>query len=179
MILRIIIWGMFLIGGSFLSVYFDLKFVFTRNLLVNFWWHFVTLPIGAVLLWVVIRISRYTGRLLAHYGREGDNVAPMETNKLVTADVYSCMRHPMHLVLFFFPLSFALIEGSFVFIFIVVPAEILIILFLIKFIEEPGAIKKFGSSYREYMNKVPMFSFKKECLKKMIFDKPLPDSRKN
>ncbi|MHA1228444.1 MAG: methyltransferase family protein, partial [Candidatus Hodarchaeales archaeon] len=80
-----------------------------------------------------------------------------------TTGFWECMRHPMHLALLFFPLSVALILGSPTFIIILAPLEILIMLAMIKFIEEPEAISKFGDAYREYQKQVPMFNLRPEC----------------
>ena len=86
------------------------------------------------------------------------------------------MRHPMHLGLLLFPLSFAFLTGSPSFIFIISPAEMLLMLLLIKLIEEPEAVRKFCDEYREYMKQVPRFCFRKECLKE-LFKKVRPNKK--
>jgi protein-S-isoprenylcysteine O-methyltransferase Ste14 len=78
------------------------------------------------------------------------------------------MRHPMHLGLFLFPLSFALLVGSISFIIIIVPFEILLMIIMIFTIEEPEAIKKFGQDYKDYRDKVPAFNLSYSCLKKLF-----------
>lgn len=81
-----------------------------------------------------------------------------DVNKLVKNDIYSCMRHPMHLSLLFVPISIAFIIGSPAFILIVAPVEMIFIILMIKLVEEPEAIKKFGDDYIEYKKQVPMFN---------------------
>ena len=176
MIFRLIMWVLMLVGGGALGLWLDGRWLWARALLLNPWWHLVTLPLGALLLWGVMRTSRYTGRLLAHLGRQGNDVPRMDTNKLVITDVYTCMRHPMHLGLLFFPLAVALILGSPSFIFILAPLEAVMMIVLIKLVEEKEALAKFGDDYRAYMQKTPMFSFRSACIRKML-GKPLPKTK--
>ena len=107
--LRIFIWVVMLVGGSGLGLWLDWRWF--HSWLVNPFFHLATLVIGGLLLSLVLRASRHTGRLLARMGREGE-IPRLETNKLVVEEVYGCMRHPMHLGLLFFPWSVALILGS-------------------------------------------------------------------
>ncbi len=160
MIVRLLIWIIMLIGGGALGIWLDLRWFPT--LFSNLLFHLVTLAAGILLLRLVMRASRNTGRALARMGRKGD-IPRMETDTLVTTGVYACMRHPMHFGLLFFPWSVALILGSPTFIFIISPLEMIFMLALIKFVEEPEAIRKFGAAYQEYQKKVPMFNFRPEC----------------
>jgi len=121
--------------------------------------HVVTIIIGIVLLKFVLLTAKYTGRTLAKPGKK-EGAKRFNVNKLVKEDIYSCMRHPMHLGLFFAPLSIALIIGSPAFILIVAPVEMIFIILMIKLVEETEAIKKFGNDYIEYKKQVPMFNFK-------------------
>jgi len=152
-------------GGAALSLYLDpVLFV---NIKTGFVFHSISIFIGLLILVLVMRISKNTGRTLAKYGRKGD-LKRMETNVLVKQGVYSYMRHPMHLGLLLFPMSFAFLIGSLSFILIVAPAEIIFMLVMIKFVEEPEAIKKFGKDYVEYKNQLPWFCFKIDCLKALL-----------
>ena len=160
-----LIWFIFLFGGAALGIFLDLRWF--PQLWHSLWFHGATLLPGLLLLRLVMLISRNTGRYLARKGREGE-VPRMQTNRLVTDGMYGCMRHPMHLGLMLFPWSFALIVGSPAFILLIAPAETLLILLLIKVVEEPEARKKFGKAYDDYMKKVPGFSFRKECLKMLL-----------
>jgi len=166
-VIRIAIWIIMLVGGGFFSIYLDSIFFDGIHKIIAF--QILSFFAGIVLLLSLIRISQNTGRTLAKYGRKG-NLKRMETNKLVTEEVYKYMRHPMHLGLLFFPLSVAFLIGSPAFILFVAPVEIIFMLIMIKYLEEPGAIKKFGDEYLEYKKQVPWFCFKRECLK-MLFKK--------
>ncbi len=165
--LRMLIWAIMLIGGGALGIWLDLRWFHT--LFVNPVFHLVTLVVGVLLLRLVMRASRHTGRLLARMGREGD-IPRMETNKLVTKGVYACMRHPMHFGLLFFPWSVALILGSPSFILFTAPLEMLFIVVMIKMVEEPEAIRKFGDAYREYQKQVPMFNLRPACWRQILND---------
>ena len=163
--IRILIWIIFLFGGGALSIWLDLQLF--PHIFLNIYFHLVTFLFGIIILRFVMQASRNTGKTLAKFGREG-KVPRLETNTLVTTGIYACMRHPMHFGLLFFPFAFAFILGSPTFILVIYPGELIIMLLLIKFAEEPGAIRKFGDDYKNYMKQVPFFSFKTECLKKLF-----------
>jgi len=165
---RIFVWFVFLIGGGVFGVICDLK-IFPK-IFKNTVFHLITFILGVLLLKMVLRASKNTGRFLSKKGREG-NIPRMETNRLVTDGIYGCMRHPMHLGLLFFPLSVALLIGSPVFILFIAPFEMLLMLIMIKFIEEPEAVKKFGRKYIDYKKNVPFFSFKTSSLKILLAKK--------
>ena len=165
MILPILIWIIFLIGGGALGFWLDLQWF--PALFTNLFFHLVTLIVGILLLRLVLRASRNTGRALAKMGRESD-IPRMQTDTLVTTGFWECMRHPMHFASLFLSWSVALILGSPTFILMIAPLEILIILAMIKFIEEPGAISKFGDAYREYQKQVPMFNLRPECWHQLL-----------
>ncbi len=165
MIFRLIIWVLFIFGGLTLGIVLDLRY-FPK--IWHLWqWHLVSFLWGIFLLRIVVTISRNTGRILAKYGRKGE-LPRMETNQLVEDGPYGCMRHPMHLGLFLFPLAFAFLSGSLSFILIIAPSEIILMLIMIFVIEEPEAIRKFGNQYLEYRKKVPAFSFRWLCLKMLM-----------
>jgi len=155
-------------GGATLGLFLDNHFF---NIHVNIYFHGVSLIIGSLIIALVIRISKNTGRILAKYGRKG-NLKRLETNLLVREGAYSHMRHPMHLGLFLFPLSFAFIIGSPSFIILVAPFEMIVMLIMIKVIEEPEAIRKFGDQYLKYKSQTPWFCFKIKCLKELLKDVP-------
>lgn len=154
-----------ILGGGVLSIWLDLQWF--PEIFSSIFIHIITFVAGVFIFFFVMNASRNTGRFLAKFGRECD-VPRLETNKLVTTGIYSCMRHPMHFGLLFSPLSIALILGLPTFVLIIAPAEMIIILLLIKFVEEPQAIRKFGNDYKKYMEQVPFFSLKAECLRKLF-----------
>jgi protein-S-isoprenylcysteine O-methyltransferase Ste14 len=165
-------WIIMIFGGIVGGIYLD------RSLFPLLWsnwgYHVVSLLSGVALLLLVLKVSKNSGRTLAKYGRKGD-VPRMETNVLATDGLYTLMRHPMHLGLLFFPLSAALIVGSPSFTFIIAPVEMAVMIILIKILEEPEAISKFGDEYREYMDKVPMFCISIRCIKELL--RPVPPNK--
>jgi len=163
--LRIIIWIIMIFGGSILGYYFD--YLIFENVHQNISFHIVSLLVGIFLLFLVMKISKNTGRTLAKYGRKG-KLKRMQTNVLAKQGIYKYMRHPMHLGLFLFPLGIAFLIGSPSFILIIAPIEIIFMLIMIKLVEEPGAIKKFGDGYLNYKKQVPWFCFKIKCLKELF-----------
>ncbi len=162
---RMLFWLLLLLGGAALGVGLDLQLF--PALFRNPFWHLFTFVLGMGLLKPVRRAAANAGRALARYGREGE-LPRFETNRLVRKGPYACMRHPMHLALLFFPLAFALILGSASFALFVWPAEVLLMLFLIKTVEEPEALRKFGDEYRRYMAEVPAFNLRPDCLKRLF-----------
>ncbi|HHH38683.1 MAG TPA: isoprenylcysteine carboxylmethyltransferase family protein [Sedimenticola sp.] len=167
--LRIIVWSIFLVGGLLLSLYLD-RVLFPEHSVSPFR-HLISGVIGAWLLWLVLRIARNTGRTLAHFGRKG-TLPRLETNRLVTAGPYGCMRHPMHLGLMLFPLAVALLAGSPAFIFIVAPLEAAIMAMLVLTLEEREAIHKFGAAYLDYRRQVPAFTLRPACLRQLLGPAP-------
>jgi protein-S-isoprenylcysteine O-methyltransferase Ste14 len=163
--IRILIWFILLAGGLIAGPMLDMALF--PNLFCSISFHLVSFVFGAILLRLVINGARNTGRQLAHGGRVGD-LPRMETNRLVTTGLYRCMRHPMHLALLFFPLALALLEGSPSFIIIIWPMEVLFMLVMIRFVEEPGAKKKFGADYTTYEKEVPMFTLSRSCLQELF-----------
>ena len=156
-------------GGSILGYYLD--YLIFENVHQNIILHMVSFLIGVFLLSLVIKTSKNTGRTLAKYGRKG-KLKRMETNVLVKQGIYKYMRHPMHLGLFLFPVGIAFLIGSPSFILIIAPVEIIFMLIMIKLVEEPEAINKFGEQYLNYKKQVPGFCFKIKCLKKLLENVP-------
>jgi len=169
MIFRLTMWIVMILGGIAGGFYFDSYLFpsFHKNILL----HIFSFIIGVFLMTLVIKISKNTGRTLAKHGRKGE-LKRLETNVLAKDGIYKYMRHPMHLGLMIFPLSFAFLVGSPSFILIIAPIEIILMLILIKTIEEPEAIKKFGNEYLHYKKQVPGFCFKVKCLKELLKNVP-------
>lgn len=158
-----------LIGGAIISIIIDRSLF--PDLFGSLLLHSISFIAGIVLSLFVINGAKNTGRNLAREGRDGD-LPRMETNRLVTTGFYSCMRHPMHFVLLFFPLTLALIIGSPSFIIMIWPAEVLLMILMIRYLEEPEAEEKFGDDYRTYKKEIPMFSLSRPCLRQLFSKKP-------
>ena len=166
---RITFWIIMIFGGSAFGYYLD--FLIFENIHQNIVFHVISLLIGVFLLFLVMKISKNTGRTLAKFGRKGE-LKRMQTNVLVKQGAYMYMRHPMHLGLLLLPPGIAFLIGSPSFILIIAPIEIIFILIMIKLVEEPEAINKFGEEYLSYKKQVPWFCFKIKCLKKLLENVP-------
>ena len=173
--MRIFIWILMIFGGGFLGYYLDS--VLFQNIHKNYFYHLISFLIGIFILYLMVSISKNTGRTLARYGREGE-LKRLQTNMLVDRGVYKYMRHPMHLGLFLFPVGIAFLIGSPSFILIIAPLEIVFMFVMIKLYEEPEAIKKFGKEYVDYMKRTPAFCFKKNCLKELLKEIPKDNAEK-
>ena len=152
-------------GGAAAGLYLDA--LWFPQWLTDPLFHIISFIAGVLMVRLVMNSSRNTGRLLARLGREG-NLPRLQTNKLVTEGYYACMRHPMHLGLLLFPPAAAFLVGSISFIILISPLEISFMILMIKLVEEPQAIKKFGQAYEEYRKRVPMFSLRWSCLKDLF-----------
>lgn len=166
---RILIWLIMIIGGGILGYFLDCMMF--ENICRNIYFHVFSTLFGAFILFLVMKISKNTGRTLAKYGRKGE-LKRMQTNVLVDKGIYKYMRHPMHLGLFLFPFAIAFLIGSLSFILFIAPAEVIFMLILIYVVEEPEAIKKFGDNYLDYKKQVPAFCFKIKCLKELLKEIP-------
>ncbi|MBU0498844.1 MAG: isoprenylcysteine carboxylmethyltransferase family protein [Gammaproteobacteria bacterium] len=164
-LIRLILWVVMLGGGGVAGIWLDL-WLFPQ-LASNWGWHLASLLAGAALLKLVFRMSRVTGRALARQGRVGE-LPRMETNRLVTSGPYECMRHPMHLGLLLFPWAVALIIGSPSFLLYIAPVEMLLSVILIITLEEREVRHKFGLEYLAYRQRVPAFSLRPACLRRLL-----------
>ena len=161
-VVRIALWVFLLLGGAIYGVSKDID----TPLWHSYIFHVATLVLGYFVLVFAFRSAANGGRELKK-GRVGD-IPRLETNHLVTTGIYSCMRHPMLFGLTLLPLGVALITGSLTFITVIAPFEMIFIIFMVVIFEEWEVRKKFADEYKEYAEKVPMVSFKTECLKKLF-----------
>ncbi len=162
---RFIVWMIMIPIASAIAIFIDLKYFTELFYLTSF--HIVSTVLGLIILALIVIVARNTGRTLAKYGREGD-IPRMETNVLVDKGPYAKMRHPMHFALLFLPLGWGLLLGSPTFIFIIAPLEMIFILLMIKFVEEPEARRKFGKQYEEYSKDKPWFCIRPDCIKELF-----------
>ena len=153
-----------LVGGAVLAVYIDKGSTLFESLL----FHTISAFLGVVVIRLSFRAAANGGRELTK-GRDADTPR-LETNKLVTTGIYSCMRHPMLFGLTLLPLGWALLLGSPTFISIIAPVEMLFIVFMVIVFEEMEVKRKFTYAYEAYRQTVPMVSFKVACLR-MLFKK--------
>lgn len=127
-------------------------------------------------LWV--RVLGLVGILLAHFPlkRTGRLLRLMGgteeewgcTTKLVTTDIYRCVRHPHHVGVGVFMTSLGLLIGYWwSFIFITVTQWLWIIGFLY-LVEERELAEKFGEDYKAYRQRVPMLMADPRCLLEVL-----------
>ena len=161
-VVRILLWLLMLAGGAALGIYLD----FHSSLFRSPVFHLLTALFGLVITTLAFRSAANGGRELKK-GRIG-NIPRLETNRLVTTGIYSCMRHPMLFGLTLLPLGFALLVGSPTFITVIAPLEMLFIVFMVIVFEEMEVRKKFPGEYEKYKKTVPMVSFSSKCLKKLF-----------
>lgn len=125
----------------------------------------------------LVRLLGLIGMLLAHFPlkRTGRLLKAVEnprewgcTSRLVTTDIYQCVRHPHHLGIGIFMTFLGLLIGhlgSFLVITISQWAWIITFLFLV---EEKELIEKFGEEYKVYRQKVPMLFPKLLCVFRVL-----------
>ena len=164
-VVRIILWVFMLIGGAVVALFYDLD----HPLFYKFSFHIVSAGMGLVIIMFAFRAAGNGGRELSS-GRVGE-IPRLETNRLVTSGIYSCMRHPMLFGLTLLPLGWALLLGSPTFILFIAPFEMLFIVIMVVVFEEMEVRHKFGAAYRKYAEKVPMVSFRWHCLKRLFSKK--------
>jgi len=170
-VIRIVLWLIMIIGGTIFSILND----YDRAIFNSLLFHIASFSFGLFLIFLAFRAAGNGGRELTK-GRVGD-IPRLETNKLVTTGIYSCMRHPMLFGLTLLPLGVAFLIGSPTFITFVAPIEMVFIVFMITIFEEMEVSKKFGEDYAQYREKVPMVSFKWSCLKWLFGKKYCPNKR--
>ncbi len=110
-----------------------------------------------------------TGKLLRLLGN------PTEwggTSRLITTDIYKCVRHPHHLGVGIFMTSLGLVIGHlWSFLFISISQWVWVILFLF-LVEEQELTMKFGKEFEEYRQKTPMLFANPLCVFRVL-SKPI------
>ncbi|RRS30541.1 MAG: hypothetical protein P794_06185 [Epsilonproteobacteria bacterium (ex Lamellibrachia satsuma)] len=161
-VIRLFLWFVMIVGGAAYALIKD----WDTPLFSNIPFHFVSALLGIVILKLAFNAAGNGGRELTK-GRVGD-IPRMETNRLVTTGLFSCMRHPMLFGLTLLPLGWAFLLGSPTFIKIIAPLEMLFIIVMVIIFEEMEVNRKFGKAYEAYRQEVPMVSFKAECLRELF-----------
>jgi protein-S-isoprenylcysteine O-methyltransferase Ste14 len=110
-----------------------------------------------------------TGRLLKLLGEQKEWGC---TNRLITTDIYKCVRHPHHLGVGIFMTSLGLLIGHvWSFLIIAITQWVWVIAFLF-LVEEKELTEKFGEEYKAYHQQVPMLFPKLMCVFR-VFTKPI------
>ena len=134
---------------------------------------------------IVVRLVGLIGMFLAHFplkrtGRLlnllGDPKEWGCTRRLVTTDIYQCVRHPHHLGVGIFMTSLGLFIGHlWSFLIITITQWVWVITFLF-LVEEKELMEKFAEEYEVYSQKVPMLFPKLICVFK-VFTKSIEEPR--
>jgi protein-S-isoprenylcysteine O-methyltransferase Ste14 len=121
---------------------------------------------------LILRLLGLAGMVLAHFPlkrtgkllkRLGESEKWGCTTRLVTIDLYQCVRHPHHLAIGVFMTSLGLAIGypwSFL---IITTTQWLWILGFLYLVEERECMEKFGADYKAYRQQVPMLMPKITC----------------
>jgi protein-S-isoprenylcysteine O-methyltransferase Ste14 len=113
-----------------------------------------------------------TGRLLKLLGEQKEWGC---TNRLITTDIYQCVRHPHHLGVGIFMTSLGLLIGHWwSFLIITITQWVWVIAFLF-LVEEKELREKFGEQYKAYRQQVPMLFPKLTCAIRVLA-KPIEES---
>jgi protein-S-isoprenylcysteine O-methyltransferase Ste14 len=121
---------------------------------------------------LLLRLLGLVGMILVHFplkrtGKLLKRLGEAEkwgcTTRLVTIDLYQCVRHPHHLAIGVFMTSLGLAIGypwSFL---IITATQWLWILGFLFLVEERECMEKFGVDYKAYRQQVPMLLPKLKC----------------
>jgi len=161
-VIRIVLWLLMLVGGAIIAINADKN----SPLFQSYLFHIISGTLGIIVITFAFRAAANGGRELTK-GRVGE-IPRLETNRLVTSGIYSCMRHPMLFGLTLLPLGWALLLGSPTFIAIIAPLEMLFIIFMVLVFEEMEVKRKFAEPYETYKKDVPPVSFKRNCLRELF-----------
>jgi protein-S-isoprenylcysteine O-methyltransferase Ste14 len=128
--------------------------------------------IGLLGMFVAHFPLKRTGRLL---GRMADPEKWGCTNRLVTTDLYRCLRHPHHFFIGVFMTSLGLAIGHIWSFLLIAVSQWLWILGFLLLVEERELLGKFGKDYAAYRREVPMLFASPACLYRVL-SKPVEGS---
>lgn len=160
---RLVIWISLTIISIVIGLFIDLNFVGTKEFPV-----FIRI-IGFIGVFLLHFLLKRTGKLLRLYGK--CELWGWST-KLITHNIYKCIRHPHHLGVGLFMTFLGLLIGYPVTFLVIIISQWLWVFLFILFIEEKECLEKFGDEYRKYRKEVPMLFSNPVCIVKELF-KPL------
>ena len=164
-VVRLLLWFLMIAGGTVYALIKDWDIPIFSSIT----FHIACMIFGVAILKLAFNAAGNGGRELTK-GRVG-NIPRMETNRLVTTGLFSCMRHPMLFGLTLLPLGWGFLLGSPVFIVFIAPLEMFFIIVMVILFEEMEVKRKFGKAYENYRQEVPMVSFQWKCLRWLFFGK--------
>jgi protein-S-isoprenylcysteine O-methyltransferase Ste14 len=157
---RLIIWFSLTIISIFIGLLLDLNFIGTKSFPL-----FVRI-IGVIGILLVHFLLKRTGKLLRIYGK--CELWGWST-KLITHNIYKCVRHPHHLGVGLFMTFLGLLIGYPVLFLIIIISQWLWVILFVLFIEEKECVEKFGDEYLKYKKNVHMFFGNPICIIKELF----------
>jgi len=126
----------------------------------------------AGMVWAHFPLKR-TGKLMKEFGNSEEWGC---TTKLITHDIYGCVRHPHHLGVGIFMTSLGLVIGHAGSFLVISLTQWLWILGFLLLVEEVELRDKFGAEYQEYCSQVPMLLPKPNCVYRVL-SKPVGTTR--
>ena len=116
---------------------------------------------GLVGMLAVHPLMKRSGRLLGSFG---DCELWGWSTRLITWDIYGCVRHPHHLGVGLFMTSLGLAIGHPVTLLVLVAGQWTWAVLFVILVEERECREKFGEEYLEYSGRVPMLLASPACL---------------
>lgn len=156
---RLIVWISLTILSIIIGLYLDLNLFLTKSFPV-----FVRV-IGLVSIIFVHFLLKRTGKMLRLFG---ECELWGWSTKLITKNIYRCVRHPHHLGIGIFMTFLALLIGYPITFFIVVISQWMWVFLFVIFIEEKECMEKFGEEYNQYKKHVPMLLGNPICIIKEL-----------
>ena len=129
-------------------------------------WLLASRILGILLLTYSLFLISSGGRTLARFAHQEAHET-FWPDQFTEFGIFGCMRHAMHLGLGIFPLAIALTSGL-VFAIAASGWGVAAAFWFVLVIEEKETLKKYGSVYMDYMQRVPPFSLKLSCIKKAL-----------
>ena len=124
----------------------------------------LTIPLGILLMAYGLILNAIAGKTLKMYGHFDMRKGIRKPERLVTAGIYSCMRHPAQFGSVFFGWGLALLTSN--------ACAILLAgwysfsaLYFILAIEERETLKTFGEDYYRFLERRPPFNPSIRCLR--------------
>ncbi len=156
---RLILWILLSLASITIGLYLDL----IRYNTSSFHW---TVRAGGLILMILMHYPlKRTGKLLKIFGEA--ELWGWST-RLITWDIYRCIRHPHHVFIGIFMTGLGLLIGYPVTFLIVAVSQWLWVILFVLLIEEKECLEKFGDAYQEYSRRVPMFLGNPICILRVL-----------
>jgi protein-S-isoprenylcysteine O-methyltransferase Ste14 len=156
---RLIIWIVLTALSIAVGLLLDLNYAGTESFPV-----FIRI-IGVIGIVLTHFILKRTGKLLRKFG---ECELWGWSTKIITNNIYKCVRHPHHLGVGLFMTFLGLLVGYPITFIIITISQWLWVFIFVLVIEEKECLEKFGDEYLQYKNKVPMFFCNPLCIIKEL-----------